>query len=156
MRDVRSQVAQELAGVGLEKGDLLRLKVISDSMSPLLKPGDFVIVKWCSPESLRRGDLVVTKRDSEWITHRLVKVDEHGWHTKGDRCRLADPAVGGQEIQGVVTARERRGKLHGLQASHWGVINRMLGRLGWWEAFGNSPLVTLPARVLRRVLLWLY
>ena len=85
----------------------LRLTVISDSMRPLLRAGDVVVVQPQEPRTLQVGQVIVVQRHGEWITHRLQAVDAAGWHTHGDNLRTRDAAVGAADIVGRVIAVER-------------------------------------------------
>ena len=73
-----------------EASGSLRLTVTSDSMRPLLRVGDGVVVQPIDPSALQPGDVIVVQRGGEWITHRLVAVDERGWHTHGDNTCYGD------------------------------------------------------------------
>ena len=84
----------------------LRLTVISDSMRPLLQTGDVAVVHSVDPGVLQPGDVVVIQRDGEWITHRLVAVDGHGWHTHGDNTRYLDETASADQVVGRVIAIE--------------------------------------------------
>ena len=64
----------------LEQGKRLRIKPRGYSMYPLIVPGrDEVFVERVSPESLRRGDVVLYRRRDEniLVLHRI-------WKRKGD------------------------------------------------------------------------
>jgi signal peptidase I len=49
------------------------LPVLTDSMTPLIKPGDMVRVARVAPQKVRFGDIVVFRRGSELIVHRVLK-----------------------------------------------------------------------------------
>jgi len=121
------RAAIELASEELD--GQLSLHVTGYSMMPLLRPGDVVKAQPVEPDRLRRGDLVVVRLDKGLVTHRLVAMDAHGWYTKGDNCRCADPPVTSQAILGRVVAIQRSGISMDLQSHWWMVINRWLG---WW------------------------
>ena len=107
----------------------LRLKVTGGSMRPLLRAGDVVVARPAPPHTLKPGDIIVVQRGSEWITHRLVKVDKHGLHTHGDSTRVADVAVSADRLVGRVIAIERADDLIDLQQPHWRVVNRRINRV---------------------------
>jgi signal peptidase I len=108
---------------------LLRLTVTSDSMRPLLRAGDVVVVQPIEPRTLRPGDVIVVQRGREWITHRLVMIDERGWHTHGDNMRYADEAVGAAEIVGRAIVIERGDQTIDLQQPHWRAIDGRINRV---------------------------
>jgi len=153
MHDVYRQVAHEISGASLAGQGQLRLKVTSHSMSPLLRLGDHVLVRAVSPETLQRGDLLVTQRGDGYLTHRLVAVDEFGWYTKGDRNRRADEPIRAQFIAGLVVAVERRGHSRNIRTRPRRLVSRFLGWLGWKEANSNSRSGAWLARLISRTML---
>ncbi len=112
-----------------EPTGMLRLTVTSDSMRPLLRTGDGVVVQPIDPYALQLGDVIVAQRGGEWITHRLVAVDERGWHTHGDNTRYGDKAASAAEIVGRVVAIERGAEMIDLQQPRWQVIGGRINRV---------------------------
>jgi signal peptidase I len=112
-----------------EAAGLLRLTVTSDSMRPLLRAGDRVVVQPIDPQALQPGDVIVVERGDEWITHRLVTVDEHGWHTHGDNTRYGDEAASAAQIVGRVSAIERNNQTIDLRQPRWRMIDRRINRV---------------------------
>ena len=107
----------------------LRLTVTSDSMRPLLRVGDVVVVQPADPHILQPGVVVVVQRGSQWTTHRLVAVDGHGLHTHGDNTRFADEPVSTDQLVGRVIAIERTDEIIDLQQPRWQVIDRRINRV---------------------------
>jgi signal peptidase I len=103
--------------------------VTSDSMRPLLRAGDGVVVQAIDPRALQPGDVIVVQRGGDWITHRLVAVDERGWHTHGDNTRYGDDVANAAEIVGRVIAIERNGKTIDLLQPRWRTIDRRINRV---------------------------
>jgi signal peptidase I len=153
MHDVYRQVAHELSDASLADREQLRLKVTSRSMSPLLQPGDHVLVQAVSPEFLERGDLLVTQRADGYLTHRLVAVNELGWYTKGDRNRRVDAPISAQSITGLVVAVERRGRTRNIRTRPRILVSRFQGWLGWIETNSSSRPGTWLARLISRTIL---
>ena len=79
------QIAGKIAKEESQVGDKIRLRVISDSMAPLLKVGDTVIVFPNSPAALRRGDVIVVWRNEEFITHG-GSISQYGSSDKKRGC----------------------------------------------------------------------
>ena len=129
-RQIAGQIAKEESRVG----DQIRLRVISDSMAPLLKVGDTVIVVPNSPAALRRGDVIVVWRNEEFITHRLVARRHDHCYTKGDRFRYLDPPVDNEAVLGKVIAVQRGDFVVNFCGPRWMLTNRIEGVLNWWEA----------------------
>jgi hypothetical protein len=123
------QAAAREAWRTAEAAGSLRLAVTSDSMRPLLQTGDEVVVQPVDPEVLQPGDVIVVERGGEWITHRLVAVDERGWHTHGDNTRYADEAAGVAEIVGRVSMIERGNQTIDLRKPRWRAIDRRINRV---------------------------
>jgi signal peptidase I len=152
MHDRYLQTARELSDASLNGQDQLRLNVVSSSMAPFLRPGDHVLVRPASLGSIQRGDLIVTRREDGYLTHRLIAVDSQGWYTKGDRNHRADAPVGDLAIVGMVTAIERRGKLRSIITRPQRFIGRIQAWLGWQEITCHSLLAARFARIISRVL----
>ena len=107
----------------------LRVTVVSDSMRPLLQSGDVAVVQPGDPKAWQPGAVIVVQRGAEWITHRLVMVDDFGWHTHGDNTRLLDEAASADQIVGRVIAVERGARTIDLQEPRWRAIDRQINRV---------------------------
>lgn len=139
--------ARDLAWELSESGQRLKLEVISQSMLPILKPGDKIVVEKVGVESLEIGDVLVVLRKGEFITHRLVGWGSKECYTKGDNARHFDPPVQFERILGKVIAIEREDKITDLQSRHWKLSNRTLGH---YHAFTGRMF-----RLLRQIRLGL-
>ena len=167
------EIALDLEKERGSSGDLLRLRVTSRSMVPLLTPGDHVLIRSVPPDSFRVGDLIVVRRGAELVTHRLLRVQGSGWIIKGDNLPGIDPPVSPEEVFGKVIALERDGKRQSIQGGNWGKINGWMARLSrlentWFQSVqktkrltpGNRPLananiVVRLSKGLFRVSRWL-
>ena len=76
--------------------------VVSSSMEPVLKIGDKVTATPCDPGELRAGQVVVYRRDSRYIVHRIVKIEGFVAVTAGDNVRKFDHPISVFDIVGVV------------------------------------------------------
>jgi signal peptidase I len=123
------QAAAREAWHAAEVSGLLRLTVASDSMRPLLRMGDGVVAQPIDPYALQPGDVIVVQRGGEWITHRLVTVDERGWHTHGDNTCYGDEAASAVQIVGRVIAIERNAQTIDLRQPRWQAIDRRINRV---------------------------
>jgi signal peptidase I len=126
--EVYQAAAREAWRTGGATG-VLRLTVTGDSMRPLLKAGDGVVVQPIDPYALRPGEVIVAYRRGEWITHRLVAVDESGWHMHGDNTHCGDEAASAAEIVGRVIAIERGAQTIDLQLPRWQAVGRRINRV---------------------------
>lgn len=60
------------------------LTIVGDSMYPQFKTGDIIFVKKVPIVELQSGDIVVFKKDSILVTHRINKIDKEVFYTQGD------------------------------------------------------------------------
>ena len=129
----------------------LRLPVVSDSMRPLLRAGDWIFVEAVTPALLQLGDIVVAQRGAELITHRLVARDGTGWWTHGDNTRVLDHVLPAEEIVGRVSAIERGAQRLDLRARHWQTANRWIGRIDRAKLRVFQAGRAMPYRTARRL-----
>ena len=126
--EIYQAAAREVWRAAGETGPV-RLTVTGDSMRPLLRVGDGVVVQPIDPHALQPGEVIVVQRGGDWITHRLVAVDKHGWHTHGDNTRYGDEAASTSQIMGRVIAIERNGETIDLLQPRWRAIDRRINRV---------------------------
>lgn len=73
------------------------------SMEPTLQTGDVVVVvRGVKPGELSVGDIVVYRRGSSLIIHRVVSLGPSGIVTKGDNNWAPDPPVPYEAVVGKV------------------------------------------------------
>ncbi|MGN0595693.1 MAG: signal peptidase I, partial [Hominimerdicola sp.] len=72
------------------------LKVISDSMTPTIYAGDYILVEKIPCDELKEGDIITFYSEDESIygmpnTHRIVSINDDGsFITKGDANSVTD------------------------------------------------------------------
>ncbi len=124
-------------------GKPLRIKVTGRSMSPLLRPGDFVYVQIILHDRLKLGDIVVFTLDQHLMTHRLVSASPHGFRTKGDAALSADSYQDWSSLIGRVVSFEQNETIVPLDTRFWRGYNLLAGlfdRLETWAAGpGENP-----------------
>ena len=75
--------------------------VKSGSMEPKIKIGDYIIVK--SSSSYKLGDIVTYRnKDDEYITHRIISIDDNTIITQGDANNTYDEPIKKEQIIGKV------------------------------------------------------
>lgn len=88
-----SRKLQELWNELYEKKGQGWMTVFSGSMSPILKIGDKVLVKYISPKWIHFGDIIVFKENDKFIVHRVIRKrlsrDKLIFLEKGDNNRFA-------------------------------------------------------------------
>ena len=70
------------------------------SMSPTIEIGDIVLVK--IGENAKEEDIITYKKDNEFITHRIIKIDGESIIAKGDNNNTQDEAITEDAIVGKV------------------------------------------------------
>ncbi len=69
------------------------LVVLSGSMEPTLKEGSIVYYKKVNTNELKVGDIITFKsRDNNFVSHRIEKINENTFTTKGDANNTIDPS----------------------------------------------------------------
>jgi signal peptidase I len=134
--------AIDLACQAIAAGAEVPWRVVGASMQPLLRPGDVVIVQAAALHDLRRGDLVLIRRPTDVVTHRLVGRDALGWRARGDNLLWFDPPFPDEAIVGRITAREREGVRISLDSLPF----RLFGISQAWAAWLLVPLLALFTR----------
>jgi signal peptidase I len=102
-------------------------KVISNSMFPLIKKGDWVFVKPTPAEKLNPGDILIFQNQRRFVVHRIVKKTNNHLITKGDWTKTLDSPISTENVIGKVIAI-RRGKIkmpitHPIFISYSFVVN---------------------------------
>lgn len=93
----------------IKKGINLRILVKGSSMFPILRTGDSVIVTF--PDNLRKGDIILFRKDENIVCHRIMKIINIGgkvfYITRGDSLLYEDGPVSSEDIIGKVLVIER-------------------------------------------------
>jgi uncharacterized repeat protein (TIGR01451 family) len=112
----------------LSAGLRVRFQARGASMSPAIRDGEMVYVRPASEVHLRRGDIVLVKREAGFRLHRLVRADSRRdiFVTRGDCGLHEEPVIGHDQILGVAVAKDVRvgGKI--VRANFRGISGRFL------------------------------
>lgn len=77
-------------------------EVATGSMADTIEIGDVVIVELT--KDVRKNDIIVYKEEENFITHRLIDINENGeFITKGDANNTEDKPVNETQVLGKVT-----------------------------------------------------
>ena len=91
---------------------LLTVTLEGSSMFPTIFPGDKALVKKVTKEELNLGDIIVWKGEkNDYVSHRIVAIDEKKVITKGDFLNENDSPVLQSQIIGKIVAILRDGKV---------------------------------------------
>ena len=109
-----AQTAETLIEEHLRAGRQLRFTISTTSMWPSLSPGDEVLVRATGADSLRPGDIVLSRSGNAWRAHRLLARLASGSEmllvTKGDNSPSRDEGWPAGQALGVVSAVRRGGR----------------------------------------------
>ena len=118
-------------------GDTLYEPVYTGSMEPAIPVGSIVVIKPANPNTLKVGDIICFKIESEsstTVTHRIINITDEGFITKGDANEDPDKWIVKKEnIIGKVIA-----------------VIPYLGYLGYFvrTPIGFTLLIIIPATLL--------
>jgi len=74
--------------------------ITSGSMWPALHEGDLVFIEGIKKEEIREGDVVVWRNPNGFTIHRVVRLDEDTFVTKGDANFNEDSPVRYEDVVG--------------------------------------------------------
>ena len=154
----RGSITDAVLEIWAETGARNRLKIAGNSMLPLIKDGDSVLVEH-GAAGVRRGDIIVFRYGNDLAAHRVLRVydDNTGptFVTKGDSVLQLDPPLSAGEIVGRVLAVERSGRHLSLDTPVWRVwgwliaVSTLVGikLYGWGWTLKQRVLGPQPNRV---------
>lgn len=84
--------------------------VLSGSMEPTINTGDIAIIKKCTPEELKEGDIIAFRSGKSVITHRIIEIkkneNEIKLITKGDNNNSEDRyPIDLENVEGIFVYR---------------------------------------------------
>jgi len=100
----------------LREGNSLCIKPQGYSMYPVLVPGrDEVIIEPVCVEKLRRGDVVLYRRDpvpggNILVLHRIWKVKPEGFFLVGDNQKEIEGPLRANQMKGIMVGMNRKGR----------------------------------------------
>jgi signal peptidase I len=156
-----SLLFEDLAVDILGQGNCIQFRAHGNSMAPLIRNGDVVLVEPVKPEKLRIGDIIFYGTAiGRYIVHRLVRKGKIYCSpvliTRGDNLKHPDAPVSPEHILGKVVRIESQNKELwvnggiGLVITHLlvclgsggyvrNIIRRFLTKLWWWAGKKSSP-----------------
>ena len=69
-------------------------------MEPTIDVGDVIIVKITN--EVNENDIIVCNKDNAFITHRLIRIEEDNFITKGDANNTEDEPMNKRDLVGKV------------------------------------------------------
>jgi len=103
-------VAREVIVDLLARGHAVRFRAGGDSMHPIIRCDDCLLVEPADRTRIRRGDVVLTLADRGLTAHRVIALTDGTLITRGDNLRENDLPVDFSRVLGRVTHAERDGR----------------------------------------------
>jgi len=74
--------------------------ISSNSMWPVLEKGDLILIKGANKDDIKIGDVVVYEVENGFIIHRVVKLMDKSFVTKGDANTVNDQPIKYDKVVG--------------------------------------------------------
>ena len=118
----------------LEVTEPVPLVISGDSMTPFLAPGRDTVYLSNIRQPLRRGDMVLYRRNSgDYILHRIYRPEGETYTMVGDAQNWLEPGIRRDQILAQVTAVRRKEKL-------------LCKGSFWWDFFEKVWIRMVPLR----------
>jgi signal peptidase I len=109
----------------------LKVYAAGNSMSPLIRKGDTLVIKHVTAGALKRGDIVVFDSRGALCAHRLIMKSARGNRyilvTKSDNSFAADAPFADKKLMGKVSCIQRGREVFNLESLSWVFINCAFG-----------------------------
>jgi hypothetical protein len=105
-------VIMELIEAVHERGCTFRFRARGYSMTPAIRDGDVITLSPIGSKMPGRGDVLAFRHPerAQMLVHRVLRKQEKCYFIKGDNCSEADGWVPAENLLGVITRVERKGK----------------------------------------------
>lgn len=136
----------------LQAGKNLNIKPQGYSMYPVLVPGrDEAIIEPANAENLRRGDVVLYRRDSErggiLVLHRIWKVTSTGFYLVGDNQKEIEGPLRPNQMKGIMVGMNRKGKYIPVTNPMYRIVTGI-----WLWLRPVRPVISKVAATIKRVI----
>lgn len=132
----------------LEETEAVPLVISGSSMTPFLVHGRDTVFLSKPVFPLKRGDMVLYRRDTgAYILHRVYRCEAAAYTMLGDNQTEPEPGIRPEQIRAVVTAVRRKGKLLKKGSFWWDFFERV-----WIRMVPLRPGVRAAYSCLKRVI----
>lgn len=137
MRNVDTRQYVSMLRELVRKGKEVSMLITGSSMSPFLLSHKDTICFKAPWRPLRRGDMVFYERQSgQFVMHRIYKVRDEGLYIVGDAQHEIEGPVNPNQVFGLVTKANRRGKWIGPEDIWWKFYAHI-----WIRLVGLRPMI---------------
>ena len=138
VRELDPQVLMPALLALLEETETVPLVISGSSMTPFLVHGRDTVYLSKVTVPLKRGDMILYRRDSgAYILHRIFRAEGDTYTLVGDAQTMLEPGIRADQVLAVVTAVRRKGKL--LKKDSF-----------WWDFFEKVWIRMVPLRPAAR------
>ena len=138
VRELDPQVLMPALLALLEETETVPLVISGSSMTPFLVHGRDTVYLSKVTVPLKRGDMILYRRDSgDYILHRIFRAEGDTYTLVGDAQTMLEPGIRADQVLAVVTAVRRKGKL--LKKDSF-----------WWDFFEKVWIRMVPLRPAAR------
>lgn len=128
-----SQLSRDLLSLGLG----VRFRAPGTSMHPIIRHGDLITVEPVAPFRLKKGDIILYRLQSDFIAHRIVRIEERDGRgltfiLRGDGSSGCDSPVKAEQVLGKVVRTERDHRIidpYVWRIRLWGMVYHRLALL---------------------------
>ena len=134
VRELEPQVLMPALLALMEETGTVPLVISGSSMTPFLVHGRDTVYLSKVTAPLKRGDMILYRRDSgAYILHRIFRLEGDTYTLVGDAQTMLEPGIRTDQVLAVVTAVRRKGKL--LKQGSF-----------WWDFFEKVWIRMVPLR----------
>lgn len=114
----------------LEQAEPFPLLISGNSMAPFLVHSRDIIYLSKVHRPLKRGDMILYRRDSgACVLHRIFRVEQGSYTLVGDAQTYLEPGIRPDQVLAVVTAVDRKGKRLGPGSFWWAFFEKIWIRM---------------------------
>lgn len=133
-------VVEAALGIWSEKKQQHAVPVKGNSMLPLFQPDDHVFVAHGN-QMIRRGDVIVFRRNDELTVHRVIDIKPGPTYlTKGDNLSYFDSPVPVSELLGRVVRIQRGQREININTRLWRLTGQLIVAytMGWGAVYQRA------------------
>ena len=130
VRELDPQVLMPALLALLEETETVPLVISGSSMTPFLVHGRDTVYLSKTTAPLKRGDMILYRRDSgAYILHRIFRAEGDTYTLVGDAQTMLEPGIRADQVLAVVTAVRRKGKLLKKGSFWWDFLEQVWIRM---------------------------
>ena len=130
----------------LEKSGKLVYTNVGVSMRPLIRQDRDILIIEKPKGRLKKYDVPLYKRGSQYVLHRIVKVRENDYVICGDNCMKKEYGITDEQIIGVLTSLVRGGKELDFNSFGYKLYSRF-----WCAAYPVRVIILRLRNLLARI-----